>query len=153
MTADLYVPRGRGRTFQFATETITFQASMHETADKRALLYWVAGPSAEAPPHTHEQMEETFYIIDGALQFTLGTDTLQLQSGDFVRVPPNARHGYINRSDRPVPMLVTLSPGDLAELFYEYRSGPGGKEVFGHLDRYLADARRRHGTVYELPGR
>lgn len=29
----------------------------------------------------------------------------------------------------------------------------GGKEVFAHFEKYLDDARRRHGTVYKLPNR
>jgi quercetin dioxygenase-like cupin family protein len=153
MMANLHVPSGAGRTFQFGTEIITLLATAIETVDRRALMYWVASATGLAANHTHQHIEETFYVIDGELEFTLGTKTVPLRTGDFVRVPPGTRHGYLNKSGRPVPMIVTLSPGDLAELFYEYRSGPGGKDLAGNLEAYLDGARGVHSTVYEIPGR
>ena len=36
--------------------------------------------------------EESFYVLDGAFTFTLGTEDVEAGPGSFVRVPPGTRH-------------------------------------------------------------
>ena len=148
MKRDLYVPRGEGRKFTFRADTITIQASGQDTVDGRSIMHWISGVDGVAPNHVHDRYEETFHVIDGELEFTLGDESIMVRSGDFVRVPPGTRHGFRNKSGRPVPMIVTLSPGGFEEFFYEYRTETGGKALDGALD----DARTKYGTVYEIPG-
>ena len=148
MDTTLFVAHGAGRTFKFATDTITIQAADNETVDSRSIMHWVSGIGGFSPNHTHERYEETFHVLEGEVEFTLGTDTFVMRTGDFVRVPPRTRHGFRNKSGRPVPMIVTLSPGGMAELFYAYRSDSGSGKG---MAAYIQEARDVHGTVYELP--
>jgi mannose-6-phosphate isomerase-like protein (cupin superfamily) len=111
MNKDLYVARDKGRQFTFMTDTITIQASGDNTIDGRSIMHWVSGVDGLAPNHVRDRYEETFYVLDGELEFTLGDESIVVRSGDFIRVPPGTRHGFRNASGRPVPMIVTLSPG------------------------------------------
>lgn len=149
MNQDLYVARGEGRKITFMTDTITIKASAAETVDGRSIMHWISGVGGLAPNHIHDRYEETFFVIDGELEFTLGEDSILARSGDFIRVPPGTRHGFRNKSGRPVPMIVTLSPGGFEEIFYTYRTEPGGKTLDGFID----EARTKHGTLYEVPTR
>jgi mannose-6-phosphate isomerase-like protein (cupin superfamily) len=147
MKQNLYVARGEGRRFTFRADTITIQACGDDTVDGRSIMHWISGIDGLAPNHVHDRYEETFYIIDGVLEFTLGDELMVVRSGDFIRVPPGTRHGFRNKSGRPVPMIVTLAPGGFEEFFYAYRAEPGGKTMDGAID----EARTKYGTVYEQP--
>jgi mannose-6-phosphate isomerase-like protein (cupin superfamily) len=149
MNQDLYVACGEGRRFTFRADTITIQASGADTLDGRSIMHWISGVDGLAPNHVHDRYEETFHVIDGELEFTLGDESIVVRSGDFIRVPPGTRHGFRNKSGRPVPMIVTLSPGGYEEFFYAYRSEAGGKT----LDGAIEEARTKYGTVYEVPTR
>jgi len=147
MKQNLYVACGEGRRFTFRADTITIQASGADTVDGRSIMHWISGVDGLAPNHVHDRYEETFHVIDGELEFTLGDESILVRSGDFIRVPPGTRHGFRNKSGRPVPMIVTLSPGGFEEFFYAHRAEPGGKTMDGAID----EARTKYGTVYELP--
>jgi mannose-6-phosphate isomerase-like protein (cupin superfamily) len=147
MKQDLHVACGEGRRFTFRADTITIQASGDDTVDGRSIMHWISGVGGLAPNHVHDHYEETFHVLDGELEFTLGDESIVVRSGDFIRVPPGTRHGFRNKSGRPVPMIVTLSPGGFEEFFYAYRTESGGKSMDGAID----EARTKYGTVYEQP--
>jgi quercetin dioxygenase-like cupin family protein len=44
--------------------------------------------------HTHEREVDSFYILDGELDFTLGDQIVRAGPGTFVSAPPGAAHGF-----------------------------------------------------------
>ena len=101
---NLVMDRSAGTQFELVGEKITIKAFGKDTQGRYSLMHWVSSPGMNAAPHVHEEYEETFYILDGELEFTLGSDSIAARPGDFVRVPPNVRHGYQNKSDRPAAL-------------------------------------------------
>ena len=144
---DLVVKQASGTQFEFVGENIAIKTFGKDTHGKYSLMHWVSAPGMVAAPHTHEEYEETFYILDGELEFVLGTDSVRARAGDFVRVPPNVRHGYRNNSEQPTTMLVSFAPGGMEELFLKYRTDVGN-EI--DLQSYLEEAARDHKTTYEM---
>ena len=65
----------------------------------------VAGP----PRHLHRMHDETFLIISGVLQFTVGDTRRDAHAGDYVVVPVGAPHTFANLSPGPV-VLFNSSP-------------------------------------------
>ena len=61
----------------------------------------VAGP----PRHLHRMHDETFLIISGVLQFTVGDTMRDAHAGDYVVVPVGAPHTFANVS----PVLSSSS--------------------------------------------
>jgi uncharacterized cupin superfamily protein len=51
-----------------------------------------------------------FYVLEGALTVRLGEDTVQLESGGFVCVPPGVKHTFRNPSERAVRFLNLSTP-------------------------------------------
>ena len=45
-------------------------------------------------PHTHDDHTDSFYVLEGEVEFTVGDDTVRLGPGTVVSVPPGARHGF-----------------------------------------------------------
>ena len=42
--------------------------------------------------HPHHQVD---YVVSGAVDFTLGTETSRMQAGDSVYIPPETPHGAV----------------------------------------------------------
>jgi quercetin dioxygenase-like cupin family protein len=51
------------------------------------------------PPHTHEQSDEVFYILEGQVHLQLGDAVSTAQAGQLVRVPRGVAHGFVVQSD------------------------------------------------------
>jgi quercetin dioxygenase-like cupin family protein len=122
-----------------------------ETGGAYGLMEWTvaaaAGPPTGHGAHRHRGCEETFFVRAGRLEFLLGETVTTLQAGDFVRVPPGVRHGYANRTDRPVALLVSIHPGGLETLLHKYRSDggdPAGEAGF------KAEAAALFGSEFDL---
>lgn len=134
-----------GRVFELGGNKIAIKVSGADTAGAYSLMHWTVAPLEVAAAHAHERYEETFYLLRGELEFTLGYEIVPMFAGDFVRVPPNTRHGFRNLSVTSVEMLVGLTPGGMEELFFKYRTDTQS------IDResYAREARDVHGTEYE----
>ena len=52
------------------------------------------------PPHRHEQLHDTFHVLDGVPTMRLGGETQRLGAGTFVCVPPGAAPSPRRRSGR-----------------------------------------------------
>jgi hypothetical protein len=51
------------------------------------------------PPHTHEQSDEVFYILEGQVHLQLGDAVSTAEAGQLVRVPRGVAHGFVVQSD------------------------------------------------------
>ena len=94
MKQDLYVACGEGRRFKFRADTITIQASGDDTLDGRSIMHWISGVDGLTPIHVHDRYEETFYIIDGELDFTLGDESIIVRSGRRPGRVPQAQRRF-----------------------------------------------------------
>ena len=54
----------------------------------------VRGPFEGAGPHFHEKHVDAFYVLEGEVEFTLGTETLPAGAGTSVAIPPRIVHAF-----------------------------------------------------------
>ncbi len=52
------------------------------------------GPEYGPGPHTHETQIDSFYILEGELDFTLGDEVVRAGPGTFASAPPGVVHGF-----------------------------------------------------------
>jgi mannose-6-phosphate isomerase-like protein (cupin superfamily) len=71
------------------------------------------GPGYGPDPHTHEIKVDSFYILEGELDFTLGDRIVRAGPGTFVSAPPGAVHGF-------------KSPGPGRARFLNFHTPAGG---------------------------
>jgi quercetin dioxygenase-like cupin family protein len=67
-------------------------------------------PGPGAPSHIHEAHEEAFYVLEGELTFTVGSETVVAGPGDFTLVPRATSHGFDVTGSRPAKYLCIFSP-------------------------------------------
>jgi quercetin dioxygenase-like cupin family protein len=89
-------------------------------------------PGVSVPIHCHPGIE-TFYILSGEVEVLSeeGGNARWIKAGlgDFIEVPSNAKHGFRNRSQRPVVQLITTT-SKLGRFFQEIgRSIDQGAQV------------------------
>jgi quercetin dioxygenase-like cupin family protein len=76
------------------------------------------GPDFEGPgPHFHREHVDAFYVLEGQLEFTNGTETLMAGPGTSVAVPPGIVHGFTNPGPGGAHYLNIHAPD---ERFIEY---------------------------------
>lgn len=61
---------------------------------------YVAAPSAKgSAQHIHADHDETFYVVEGTFEFTLGEETVIAPPGSFLKVDRGQPHGFRNAGE------------------------------------------------------
>ncbi|MEW6410015.1 MAG: cupin domain-containing protein [Nitrospirota bacterium] len=61
-------------------------------------------------PHTHEKETETYYILSGKSEGTMGNDKGTYTFGSLFMAPPGVLHGLENIGDEPVEIVSVFTP-------------------------------------------
>ena len=68
-------------------------------------------PHRSGPPsHMHAEEDDSFYILEGELTFTVEGEEVAAGPGTFVLVPPGLEHTFANHGDALVRMLNVHAP-------------------------------------------
>lgn len=107
-----------------------------------ALLPQGGGP----PPHTHASEDETFYVVEGLVDFRLGEERVTAGPGDFVNVPRGEIHNFHNSRAQTARLILTFTPAGIEGFFEETleRLHDPAAQLRGNVDevavRYVAAA-------------
>jgi len=74
-------------------------------------------PGAGHPFHTHPEMDEIIYVLEGSMTQWLAHEKRELRSGDSIYIPRGAVHGCINRTTDECEFLAVLSPAKISGPF------------------------------------
>jgi mannose-6-phosphate isomerase-like protein (cupin superfamily) len=67
-------------------------------------------PATSEVRHSHIHARQFFYVLEGELTLEVEHHNFVLQAGQGLEISPGQRHQAINRSARPVRILVTSQP-------------------------------------------
>ncbi len=73
-----------------------------------AVMFFVA-PHGSLPVGSHET-EEVYIILEGQGTGTIGGQTVALEKGMFIHLPPWCEHGLENTGDEPLVILICTAP-------------------------------------------
>jgi quercetin dioxygenase-like cupin family protein len=73
-------------------------------------------PKFNVPLHFHKRHGETFYIVDGKVEWTVGGETQVMTKGDLVYIPANTPHKVRVLDGKPLHTLFVSSPGGYEDL-------------------------------------
>jgi quercetin dioxygenase-like cupin family protein len=76
-------------------------------------------------PHLHDEMIDSFYVLEGEIAVLLGDETHAASAGSYALVPPGNVHTFRNPGNAPARVLNIQSPGGLEGYLREVaRVGP-----------------------------
>jgi quercetin dioxygenase-like cupin family protein len=119
------VGRGRQsleRSVWYSGWLLTFLATGEETNGQFSLMEQVARKGNVPPRHIHHREDETFYIVEGEMTFSVGDETIKATPGTMVFAPRDIPHSFTIDSEQ-VRMLVMVAPAG-AEGFFKECSVP-----------------------------
>jgi mannose-6-phosphate isomerase-like protein (cupin superfamily) len=67
-------------------------------------------PGEKMGDHGHEEVEETFFFIEGEATMLVNDVPYDAEAGDAFRVDPKEKHNIENRSEAPVKIVFTKCP-------------------------------------------
>ena len=71
------------------------------------------------PPHSHRDNEEFFYVVEGAVTYSVDAETRELTPGEWMSTPRGSVHGFRNVGSQTARAIVMLSPDIGAQYFRE----------------------------------
>lgn len=82
-------------------------------ADKLLLVRVHMPPGTGHAFHTHPEMEEIIYILEGTAEQWVDREKRMLSTGQIAHIPMGTVHGTYNSSDRTLHFLAILSPAKI----------------------------------------
>lgn len=144
-----FTPAGGGRTMQILADQVACKVAGAATAGAWSLHEVATPPGAAVPFHRHG-WEETYYVLEGELEFQLGARAVTAARGAFVRVQPGQPHAMRNASAAPARFLLWASPAGVDGFFGSLESA--AREAGFGMERVIEIAGKHGIELVPPPG-
>lgn len=112
-------PAATGPAFWGPGDHYTFLVTGEESGGAYFAMEALVPPGGGPPPHVHTREDETFYVLEGSIEFLLGDDLRTAGPGDFVNVPRGTVHRFLNTGTETARLILTFTPAGLEKWFEE----------------------------------
>ncbi len=92
--------------------------SSKDTNGAFALIHGFEIQGLEPPPHTHTREDESFYLLDGEINYYVGDQTIHATKGDWVFLPRGVQHTFQVVTPQ-AEVLMHLTPGGFENYFID----------------------------------
>ena len=131
---------GAGETLRFLDDSLLVLKS---DGGPIAHYEYIAAPSAKgSPQHIHEDHDETFYVVEGEFEFTLGNNAVVADPGSFLLVERGQPHGFRNMGTSRGRIVGTFGAPfaqyfrELAQIIERTGAAPGYEDWVTLYGRY-----------------
>ena len=133
----------------YLAHTFSFLASGEDTDNAYALIHCYFRKDFFPPTHLHKYEDESFYILEGAINFQAGEKKITARAGELVVLPKNVPHSFNLVTDTAKALLL-ITPAGIETIFKEF-SRPAvtldlppipdqlPKELYKQMDKRLVD--------------
>lgn len=120
MTRYTHYAPGDGPNYQWENDHTFVKVGTEQTGGAYTLMEDNLKSSFALGLHRHDSHAETFYFLDGTVDFHVDGDWIRATPGTLIHVPPGVPHACRVADDSPAKMLMIYQPsgfdGFLAEL-------------------------------------
>jgi len=86
-------------------------ATIKAGREQLALIEFELEPGFEGPdPHLHDDHVDSFYVLEGEVDFLVGDEWLRLPAGSFVAAPIGVTHAFATRDGQRARLLNIHAP-------------------------------------------
>ena len=100
----------------FSGNVLSVLADTKDTGGYFALMQGILAQGLEAPPHIHQREDETFVILEGEVEFSVGGTLTQTRPGDIMFLPRGVLHS-LKLKTPTARMLALFTPGGLEAAY------------------------------------
>jgi mannose-6-phosphate isomerase-like protein (cupin superfamily) len=116
----VYLPPGKGGEHAIGEDRFWTKGDRTERPEAFTVIEYrgaagVPGP----PPHVHRSFEEAWYILEGEVKFTSGTEELRATRGAYLYVPRGVPHSFQVQGTADARWVGIFSPGRYVRLLEE----------------------------------
>jgi quercetin dioxygenase-like cupin family protein len=131
----------------------TFLVTGAQSNGSLFIMEAIIPPGGGPPLHIHHREEESFYLLDGTLEITLGEKKVKATTGDFVQIPRGTVHAFRNTGSTTARMLLLFSPAGMEKYFAEVLEPVQNRSaaippVTDALIARMVGAATKHGTEF-----
>ncbi len=94
-----------GREKDVLRDTYYLINNQNSPSKRLTMGYTTIYPTGSTTGHTHDDMEETYYVISGKGVMVVGQDRFEIEQGDALYVPPGEYHTTYQSGNMPLVVL------------------------------------------------
>jgi len=109
---------GEGKMVRFLGNEMVLKVVPADTGGQFSLCeFTIQGGFGGPPPHVHHGHEETFYVVEGRLNFRIDGREIEAPAGTFAHVPRGTGHTFWNPGETPAKLLAVFTPAGYEKYF------------------------------------
>lgn len=109
-----------GQSISVVGDTYRILLSGQQTKGTYTIIDMLIPPQGGPGPHAHAAIQESFYVVEGQIEFQSESQTYTASQGSFVDIPlGGAVHSFKNKTDQLAHLLCVVVPAGLDGFFTE----------------------------------
>jgi quercetin dioxygenase-like cupin family protein len=119
-----HLAAGDGDTWWFLDTRMTVKVAAGQSGGAFTLIEWSAPPGFGPPRHVHNEEDEAFYVLDGAMRVVCGSTTWEASAGSLVFLPRGIEHAFVVLGEAPIRGLQITNPAGFEDFVAELGRRP-----------------------------
>jgi quercetin dioxygenase-like cupin family protein len=103
----------------YIAHTFSFLSTGKDTGGAFSLMHCYFRKGYTAPPHYHKFEDESFYLLEGQIDFYIGDKKVKATVGEFVVLPRNVPH-HFDLVSETAKALMLITPAGFEIFFKEF---------------------------------
>ena len=114
------IDNNEGQGLSVVGNTYRIIISGKQTGGQFAIIEMLLPPGGGPGPHAHPNFQESFYVVEGEIDFKSELGNYTAKNGSFVSIPLGGLvHSFKNTTNSTANLLCTVVPAGLEEFFQE----------------------------------
>jgi mannose-6-phosphate isomerase-like protein (cupin superfamily) len=123
--APLVLSCGEGKPIWYFGSCMTLKANAEQTGGQYSFFEELLPACFQTHYHIHRNEDETFYVIEGSVEFIMDGQINQATPGSFVYLPKNIPHGLRVTGDQSARLLYMINPSGFEQFFSDFSESVG----------------------------
>lgn len=120
-----YLKKGAGENYNYSQDHCFIKLSSKDTNGELCIIEDTLKPGFHLKRHHHKEMTEVFYMLEGVMELVFDDETIILNEGDTITVPPHVWHEALCKDGGK--MLTIFKDGEF-DIFLETLSKMSDKD-------------------------
>ena len=103
----------------YIAHTFSFLSTGKDTGGAFSLIHCYFRKGFTAPPHYHKLEDESFYLLEGEIDFYVGDKKVKASAGEFIVLPRNIPH-HFDLITETAKALMLITPAGFEIFFKEF---------------------------------